>query len=403
MADRAAARAAGTRVTTQLSSTLFRRRLPVLLQTEASECGLVCLAMVARYHGGHSDVRSLRATHGASVRGWSLQRLIAVSEATGLSARPLRVDLDELKHLACPAILHWDFDHFVVLKRIGARYATVHNPAVGERRYPLHEFSRHFTGVALELTPTPAFERSARAAGLSLMTFWRGIGARPIVQLLVLSTLIQLFALATPSYMQLVVDDVLVKQDVDVLAILALGFLMLALINVATKTRARLREPASGEPTELFDRRQTLLASDPPAARLLPAAPHRRHRVAVRLAEADSGVHRRRRRRSRHRRRHGGDDPGGAVRVLAAARRHRAGGIRRVRSAALTAISTAATAQPRRHRRRRAARFALSRNDSRAAGNQAIRQGSRARTGVAGSVRCDSQCGHARRAAEPRL
>ena len=153
-----------------------------------------------------------------------------------MSARPLRVDIDELKRLACPAILHWDFDHFVVLKRVGARHATVHNPAVGERRYPLHEFSRHFTGVALELVPTPAFERSGRAAGLSLATFWRGVGARPLVQLLVLSTLIQLFALATPSYMQLVVDDVLVKQDVDVLGILALGFLMLALINVATKT-----------------------------------------------------------------------------------------------------------------------------------------------------------------------
>ncbi len=220
----------------QSPSTHFRRRLPVLLQTEASECGLVCLAMVAAYHGGQRDVRALRRAHGGSVRGWSLQRLIAAGEATGLSARPLRADIDELQRLVCPAILHWDFDHFVVLKRVGARYATIHNPAVGERRYRLPELSRHFTGVALELAPTPAFERSPRTAGLSLATFWRGVGARPLVQLLVLSALIQVFALATPSYMQLVVDDVLVKHDVDVLVILAAGFLMLALVNVATKT-----------------------------------------------------------------------------------------------------------------------------------------------------------------------
>ena len=214
------------------------RRLPVIVQAEAAECGLICLAMIAAYHGGRGDAHELRQRHGASIRGWSLQRLIGAAEATGFSARPLRVEIAELRHVSCPAVLHWDFDHFVVLKRVGAGFAEVHNPAVGERRYPIDELSRHFTGIALELTPTAAFERSGNAARLRLSTFWngiRGIG-RPIVQLFVLSTLIQLFALATPSYMQLVVDDVLVKQDIDVLNILAVGFALLVLINVATKT-----------------------------------------------------------------------------------------------------------------------------------------------------------------------
>src|SRR5262245_56000088 len=116
MADRTATGAAGTHVTTR-SSLPRLRRLPVLLQTEASECGLVCLAMVAAFHGGSGDVRSLRGTHGTSLRGWSLQRLISAGAATGLNTRPLRVDIGELKRLTCPAILHWDFDHFVVLKR----------------------------------------------------------------------------------------------------------------------------------------------------------------------------------------------------------------------------------------------------------------------------------------------
>ena len=213
------------------------RRLPALLQTEASECALTCLAMIAAYYGGGRDPHTLRAQLGATPRGWTLQQLIGAAATLGFSARALRVELDELRRLACPAILHWDFDHFVVLKRVDGRAAVVHNPAVGERRFPLAELSKHFTGIALELTPTDAFERAPPPPRLRLATFWRGLDGvvRPLTQLLVLSALIQLFALATPSYLQLVVDDVLVKRDVDALNVLAIGFALLAAIGVATK------------------------------------------------------------------------------------------------------------------------------------------------------------------------
>jgi ATP-binding cassette subfamily B protein RaxB len=219
------------------SPVVFRKCLPVLLQAEASECAVTCLAMVAGYHGSEHDVHALRARLGATPRGWTLKRLIGAAAMLGLSARALRVELDDLHRLVCPAILHWDFDHFVVLKRADARTAVVHNPAAGERRFPLAELSKHFTGIALELTPTAAFERGAPPQRLRLAAFWRGLDglARPLAQLLVLSVLIQLFALATPSYLQLVVDDVLVKRDVDALNVLAIGFALLAAINVATK------------------------------------------------------------------------------------------------------------------------------------------------------------------------
>ena len=101
-------------------------------------------------------------------------RLIGAAATLGLSARALRVDIDELRQVACPAILHWDFDHFVVLKRVARRYVEIHNPAVGERRFPLAELSKHFTGVALELTPTAAFERAPRAPRLTLWSLWHG-------------------------------------------------------------------------------------------------------------------------------------------------------------------------------------------------------------------------------------
>jgi ATP-binding cassette subfamily B protein RaxB len=213
-------------------------RLPVILQAEATECGLACLAMIAAYHGARSDLHGLRQRCGATLRGWSLRRLLQAAAGLGLSGRALRVDVGELRALACPAVLHWDFDHFVVLKNVRGRHATIHNPAVGKRRLPLEEVARHFTGVAIELTPTPALARVESHVTLQLWDFWRGSTglARSVVQLLLLSTLIQLFALAAPSYMQLVVDDVLVKQDVDILHVLAFGFLLLALIQVVTKT-----------------------------------------------------------------------------------------------------------------------------------------------------------------------
>jgi ATP-binding cassette subfamily B protein RaxB len=193
--------------------------------------------MIAAFHGGTRGAHELRRRHGASPRGWTLRRMIDAARSTGCSVRPLRAELEELERIACPAILHWDFDHFVVLKRADARCAEIHDPAVGARRYPLTELGKHFTGIALEVTPTPAFERGAPGERLQLSAFWRGLHGMvgPIAQLLVLSALIQLFALATPSYLQLVVDDVLVKRDVDVLHVLAIGFALLALINVATK------------------------------------------------------------------------------------------------------------------------------------------------------------------------
>jgi ATP-binding cassette, subfamily B, bacterial CvaB/MchF/RaxB len=213
------------------------RRLPVLLQAQAAECALVCLAMISAYHGGDGDLQSMRRRFGATLRGWSLRRLLEAADALGFAARALRFDSSELAGLTCPVIAHWDFDHFVVLKVVKRRRVTIHNPALGERTLPLVEAARHLSGVAIELTPTASFECRAAAARLQLWDFWRGAPGltTSLLQLLLLSALLQLFALAAPLYMQIVVDDVLVKHDVDVLTLLALGFTLLALVQIATK------------------------------------------------------------------------------------------------------------------------------------------------------------------------
>lgn len=109
------------------------RRTPLIQQSEASECALACLAMVADHHGYRTDLTALRRRHALSLKGATLKQVIAIAEAMGFSARPVRGEPDDLPQLALPAILHWDLNHFVVLTRIttglrGARY-HLHDPA----------------------------------------------------------------------------------------------------------------------------------------------------------------------------------------------------------------------------------------------------------------------------------
>jgi len=109
----------------------WRRRLPMMLQTEAAECGLACLAMIARYHGHDVDLPGLRRRFSTSLKGATLARVMSMATDLGFTTRPLRLELEELDQLKTPCILHWDLNHFVVLKRAGVRHILVHDPAKG--------------------------------------------------------------------------------------------------------------------------------------------------------------------------------------------------------------------------------------------------------------------------------
>jgi ATP-binding cassette subfamily B protein RaxB len=210
-------------------------RLPMVLQTEAAECALACLAMVAGYCGAPSELGELRRRLPVSLKGVSLRELIAMAERLGFSARPLRLELNEMSALRVPCILHWDLNHFVVLKSVGRDAAVVHDPAVGVRRLSLAELSRHFTGVALELTPMAQFQAAQDQPRVRLRsTLGRMLGLRSaLAQLLALALAIEIFAVASPLFMQWVVDQALVSADRELLLVLALGFTLLMLLRTA--------------------------------------------------------------------------------------------------------------------------------------------------------------------------
>jgi len=209
------------------------RRLPVILQSEAAECGLACLAMVAGHHGHRVDLNTLRRSCPISLNGIGLQGLMKLADRLQFATRALRLELDELDNLQCPAILHWDLNHFVVLAKVGSRSITVHDPARGRRTLSLEEASKHITGVALELVPTERFEKKNEEEPARLSDLWRRIRGvkRTLVQLIALSFVLQLFALAGPFFMQLVIDEVIISRDVGLLKVLAIGFTLLMLVG----------------------------------------------------------------------------------------------------------------------------------------------------------------------------
>ena len=212
------------------------RRMDLLRQAEAAECGLASVGMVASYFGYRTDLSTLRREHAISLKGATLKDIIDIAGKIGLGSRAVRCELDELKDLRTPAILHWDMNHFVVLKSADKARITILDPAKGRCSFKLEDVSEHFTGVALELSPTPQFQRKRMRQPVRLSSLvkldgstWKALG-----QGLVLSLILQVFVLLSPYFMQIVIDEAVLKADLSLLGAVATGFALLKVFEVAS-------------------------------------------------------------------------------------------------------------------------------------------------------------------------
>ena len=213
------------------------RRLPDVRQAEAAECGLACLAMVSAFHRRPVSLNTLRHQYPVSLKGMTLKTLMDTAEKVGFASRPLRLELEQLDELQMPAVLHWDMAHYVVLKRVGRGGLTIHDQVRACGRYTLAEASKHFTGVALELTPGLEAEPVKPVRALSLWTLFGPLGGLrgAALQILALSLVLQLYVLVSPFLMQLVVDDAIATDDRDLVLTLAVGFTLFLLVNVSAE------------------------------------------------------------------------------------------------------------------------------------------------------------------------
>lgn len=215
------------------SLTMLSNRLPMIYQSETNECGLACLAMVSSFHGKGMDLRGLRNRFGIAGLGASANQLIKFSSSLQLRGRAVSIEPDELRCLKLPAVLHWDMDHFVVLKKVSQSGITIHDPAVGIRKYKNREIGIHLTGVALELQPTQDFEAKESKSGLTLGQLFAGLSlnSRDIGQIFLVTLFIQLLTLLNPLYLQLVIDQGLGNSDFDLIFALAFLFVLLILLK----------------------------------------------------------------------------------------------------------------------------------------------------------------------------
>ena len=212
-------------------------------QAEATECGHACLAMIAGWFGHQIDLVSLRMHQSTSANGLSVHSLSLLAEQFSLRARALRLEPEDLDEIKLPAILHWDMNHFVVLKSIGRTAAVIHDPARGVLRFSRSHVSQRFTGIAIEFSPTEDFAPIRQRRRLPLWSLFRGAGDMVFQggQVLVLSLFFQVLLLASPWYLQIAIDNVIPSGDERLLLLLAVGFAVVALFRLATEiTRARL-------------------------------------------------------------------------------------------------------------------------------------------------------------------
>lgn len=212
---------------------LARSRVRLVRQTEIAECGLASLTMVANFHGLDIDLGTMRRRYAPSLRGAALKTLIGLADRIGLTPRAVKLPLEELPNLHVPAVLHWDMNHYVVLERVKGGKALIHNPDGRSIWMPMAEVSDHFTGVALELRPSNDFQTGKERERLRLSQLWQRMTGikRALLQVLVLTLVLQAFVLASPYYMQLAIDQALPALDADLLTVLAVGFGLFTLIN----------------------------------------------------------------------------------------------------------------------------------------------------------------------------
>lgn len=212
-----------------------RRPVPVLRSAEAAECALTCLGMVLAHFGHHVTIEDLRSRFRVSLAGSSLQALLEAAQNMGLTARAVRVDLDDLRHLTTPAILHWRMHHFVVLVQVKDRHCIIHDPAKGRCVVDRRELNGAFTGVCVELSPSPSFQVQPKSRGLGLRDLWsndrRLWGA--LGGLLITTVALQALAILVPLQLQLTIDQGMALGDLSLINAIGMAFVVIIVLHAA--------------------------------------------------------------------------------------------------------------------------------------------------------------------------
>lgn len=203
----------------------------------AVECGACCLAMILNYYGKTTSVAQVQEQCGVGRDGLSALAIAKAARQYGLRVRAVSVKKNDARFITFPAIIHWEFNHFMVVERWSSRHVDVLDPAVGRRRLTIEEFEEGFTGILLMLEPGAQFERRSSTRPISLWTYVRSLPHMYgiVAQVISTSLLLQIFGLGAPLVTALIVDQIIPAKVTNLLVLLGAGMLFLILMQGVMK------------------------------------------------------------------------------------------------------------------------------------------------------------------------
>ena len=216
---------------------MFRRRVPELIQTSAVECGAACLAMILGYYGRKTSIAEIRESCGVGRDGLSALRMVQAARSYGLRVRTISLRVNDFRFVRLPAIIHWQFNHFLVLERWSPSFVDVVDPASGRERLTAQEFDAGFTGIVVLLEPGTQFDSHTTAPSISLRTYLvQYVKQTPFVflQIILASLLLQVFGLALPLFTKVLVDRIIPFRMMNILSLLGVGLLIVLLAQLVT-------------------------------------------------------------------------------------------------------------------------------------------------------------------------
>ncbi|WP_165423605.1 peptidase domain-containing ABC transporter [Ktedonosporobacter rubrisoli] len=232
------ASSSATRKQANIFTTLGRklRRVPEMSQMSAVECGAACLAMVLSYYGRETSISEVQEYCGVGRDGLTALTIVKGAQHYGMQVRALSLKRNNFRRIALPAIIHWEFNHFVVLERWSPKKVDIVDPAAGQRRLTAAEFEAGFTGVVIALEPGEQFERRKLQRTFSLWSYMRSLLTMRgvIAQIIGTSLLLQILGIGLPLLTEVVVDRIIPLQAFNLLTLLSLGMLFLVLTQGIT-------------------------------------------------------------------------------------------------------------------------------------------------------------------------
>ncbi len=215
----------------------LRRRVPPVLQMTAIECGAACLAMILSYYGRKTRVAEVRDLYGVGRDGLSALGLVKAARSYGMRVRAISLQgqIDDFRFVSLPAIVHWEFNHFMVVERWSTDCVDVVDPAVGRKRLSRAEFDLGFTGVVIMMEPGEQFLRHGTPSRLTLGTYAAQYVKRAplaLFQIVLASLILQVFGLGIPILTKVIVDQVIPLRLNSIVPLLGIGVLSLLLAQL---------------------------------------------------------------------------------------------------------------------------------------------------------------------------